>query len=77
MLVPAALFSTLGRVAARGIETLVTAEMLSVWLDELIANIKRATTRFIMVRNGNRLPGLKRHRDTGYMKRPAEPWGTG
>lgn len=38
---PAALFSTLGRTAARGIETLVTAQMLSVWIDELAANIKK------------------------------------
>jgi hydrogenase large subunit len=38
---PAALFSTLGRVAARGIETLVTAEQSLVWLDELAANMKK------------------------------------
>lgn len=38
---PAVLFSTLGRVAARGVETLITAEMLSVWIDELAANIKK------------------------------------
>jgi [NiFe] hydrogenase large subunit/hydrogenase large subunit len=38
---PAALFSTLGRVAARGVETLVTAEMLPVWLGDLVANMKR------------------------------------
>jgi hydrogenase large subunit len=37
---PAALFSTLGRVAARGVETLVTAEMLPVWLNELTGNIR-------------------------------------
>lgn len=36
-----ALFSTLGRTAARGIETLVTAEMLPVWIDELAANMKK------------------------------------
>ena len=36
---PAALFSTLGRVAARGIETLVLAERMEGWLDELAANI--------------------------------------
>lgn len=48
---PAALFSTLGRVAARGIETLVTAEMLSVWLDELIANIKKGDYK---VHNGEK-----------------------
>ncbi len=48
---PEALFSTLGRVAARGIETLVTAEMLPVWLDELAANMKRGDLR---VHNGER-----------------------
>lgn len=42
---PAALFSTLGRVAARGVETLVTAEMLSLWIDELAANIKKGDLR--------------------------------
>lgn len=34
-----ALFSTLGRTAARGIETLVVAEQLVPWLDELAANM--------------------------------------
>ncbi len=38
---PAALFSTLGRVAAREIETLVTAEQIPVWLDQLAANMKK------------------------------------
>jgi len=38
---PAALFSTLGRIAARGIETLVTAEMLPVWINELAENMKK------------------------------------
>jgi [NiFe] hydrogenase large subunit/hydrogenase large subunit len=38
---PEALFSTLGRVAARGIETLVLAEKLEEWLDELAANMGR------------------------------------
>jgi Ni,Fe-hydrogenase I large subunit len=36
---PAALFSTLGRVAARGIETLLVVERMQTWLDELAANI--------------------------------------
>ncbi|MFA5354257.1 MAG: nickel-dependent hydrogenase large subunit [Thermodesulfovibrionales bacterium] len=36
-----ALFSTLGRVAARGIETLIVAEMLPLWIDELVANIAK------------------------------------
>ena len=38
---PEVLFSTLGRVAARGVETLVTAEMLPVWLGQLTENIKK------------------------------------
>ena len=37
---PAALFSTLGRTAARCIETVVVADQLSVWTNELIASIK-------------------------------------
>jgi [NiFe] hydrogenase large subunit/hydrogenase large subunit len=37
---PEALFSTLGRTAARGIETLVLARKLPEWLDSLTANIK-------------------------------------
>lgn len=42
---PSALFSTLGRTAARGIETLVTAEMLPVWIAELDAKIKSGDLR--------------------------------
>ena len=38
---PEALFSTLGRVAARGIETLVLAERMEGWLDELAGNMER------------------------------------
>ncbi|NIR44747.1 MAG: nickel-dependent hydrogenase large subunit [Gemmatimonadetes bacterium] len=38
---PEALFSTLGRVAARGIETLVLAEKMEDWLDELADNMGR------------------------------------
>ena len=38
---PAALFSTLGRVAARGVETLVTAEMIPEWINQLAANMKK------------------------------------
>jgi len=38
---PEALFSTLGRVAARGIETQVLAEKMTDWLDQLGANMAR------------------------------------
>jgi hydrogenase large subunit len=37
---PAALFSTLGRTAARGIETMLLADRIDVWLNELIARVK-------------------------------------
>ena len=36
---PEALFSTLGRVAARGVETLVLAERMDAWLDALSGNV--------------------------------------
>jgi Ni,Fe-hydrogenase I large subunit len=42
---PEALFSTLGRVAARGIETQVLAEKMPDWLDELAANMGRRELR--------------------------------
>ncbi len=42
---PEALFSTLGRVAARGLETLVLAEKLDGWLDELADNMGRGDLR--------------------------------
>ena len=38
---PEALFSTLGRVAARGIETLVIAEKLQGWISEIESNMNR------------------------------------
>ncbi len=42
---PEALFSTLGRTAARGIETLVVAEMLPVWIGQLAGNMKKGDLR--------------------------------
>jgi len=42
---PAALFSTLGRVAARGIETQVLAEKMGDWLDALTANMAKHDLR--------------------------------
>jgi [NiFe] hydrogenase large subunit len=41
---PEALFSTLGRTAARGIECLVTANQIPVWLDALVGNVKGGDT---------------------------------
>ena len=42
---PAALFSTLGRVAARGLETALLAEKMETWLDELAENMGRRDLR--------------------------------
>ena len=42
---PEALFSTLGRVAARGIETLVLSEKIGEWADALAANMERRELR--------------------------------
>jgi hydrogenase large subunit len=46
---PEALFSTLGRTAARGIETLLIAEQMGGWLDELEQNISMGN---LIVHNG-------------------------
>jgi len=40
-----ALFSTLGRTAARGLETKIFADTMQGWYDDLIANIKAGDTR--------------------------------
>ena len=46
-----ALFSTLGRIAARGIETQLTAAKLLEWHDELVANIRRGN---LVIHNGSK-----------------------
>ena len=48
---PEALFSTLGRTAARGIETLVIAEANLQWLEDLKANIARGD---LAIHNGEK-----------------------
>ncbi|RLC80850.1 MAG: hydrogenase 1 large subunit [Chloroflexi bacterium] len=48
---PEALFSTLGRTAARGIETLVIAEKLVEWTDQLAANMQAGDLR---IHNGEK-----------------------
>ena len=47
----AALFSTLGRVAARGIETLLIAEQMDGWIGELEANMNGGN---LAIHNGDR-----------------------
>ncbi|MDW8317344.1 MAG: nickel-dependent hydrogenase large subunit [Anaerolineae bacterium] len=48
---PEVLFSTLGRTAARGIETLVLAQQVERWVDDLAANMRRGDLR---IHNGER-----------------------
>jgi len=48
---PEVLFSTLGRIAARAVETLVTAEQIPVWIDQLAANMKKGDLR---IHNGEK-----------------------
>jgi len=42
---PAALFSTLGRTAARGIETKLLAAQMEVWFDDLVTRVKSGDTK--------------------------------
>jgi len=42
---PTALFSTLGRTAARGIETAVIAGEMEAWVKQLSANVKKGNTK--------------------------------
>ena len=42
---PTALFSTLGRTAARGIETMVVANEIEGWVKKLVANVKKGDTK--------------------------------
>jgi Ni,Fe-hydrogenase I large subunit len=62
---PAALFSTLGRIAARAIETQLTAAELLAWHDQLVANIKRGDLR---IHNGEKW-------DPSTWPKEAQGWG--
>lgn len=62
---PEVLFSTLGRIAARCIETVVVAEQLRAWTDELAANIAQGDLRIHEQANW----------DPSTWPREAEGWG--
>jgi Ni,Fe-hydrogenase I large subunit len=62
---PEALFSTLGRTAARGIETLVVSEQLIPWLDELATRIGAGD---LQTHNGNKW-------DPATWPQEAQGWG--
>jgi Ni,Fe-hydrogenase I large subunit len=63
---PEALFSTLGRTAARGIETLVIAEQLVPWLQKLIDRIGQGDLK---IHNGEKW-------DPATWPKEAQGWGT-
>jgi Ni,Fe-hydrogenase I large subunit len=62
---PAALFSTLGRIAARAIETQVMAAELLAWHDQLVGNMKRGDLK---IHNGERW-------DPATWPKEAQGWG--
>lgn len=67
---PEALFSTLGRVAARGIETLLMTRELDRWIDELAANMARGD---LAIHSGERWRPQTWPRETegwGFMEAP-------
>jgi hydrogenase large subunit len=67
---PAALFSTLGRTAARGIESVLIARKMVEWYDELVGRIKGGDTRTF---DGSKWePGTwpKESKGYGYMDAP-------
>ena len=68
---PAALFSTLGRTAARGMETVLLAGGCSVWYDQLVDRIKSGDTADVQRRrSGSRRPGPPRRQGYGYLDAP-------
>jgi len=65
-----ALFSTLGRTAARTLETKVVAESMQGWYDNLIANIKAGDTRTFNELKWEPSSWPKRSRGVGFMEAP-------
>ncbi|HEY5740333.1 MAG TPA: nickel-dependent hydrogenase large subunit [Gammaproteobacteria bacterium] len=65
-----ALFSTLGRTAARTLETKILADAMQGWYDELIANIKAGDTRTFNERLWEPSSWPKQAQGVGYMEAP-------
>ena len=65
-----ALFSTLGRVAARTLETKLLADALQGWYDTLIANIRKGETRTFNERLWNPSSWPRKARGSGFMEAP-------
>ncbi len=67
---PAALFSTLGRTAARGMETLLIARRMERWFDQLIANVKSGNTATFAGERWEPSSWPKTARGYGYLDAP-------
>jgi len=65
-----ALFSTLGRTAARGLETKIFADNMQGWYDDLIANIKAGDTRTFNEALWEPSTWPKQARGVGFMEAP-------
>lgn len=65
-----ALFSTLGRTAARTLETKVVAENMQAWYDNLVANIKSGDTRTFNEVLWEPSSWPKRAQGVGFMEAP-------
>ena len=65
-----ALYSTLGRVAARTIETKIVADAMQVWYDALIANIRAGDTTTFDLAHWDPSSWPKTARGVGFMEAP-------
>ena len=65
-----ALFSTLGRVAARTLETKLLADSMQGWYDQLIANIRKGETRTFNEKMWDPSTWPRQARGAGYMEAP-------
>ena len=65
-----ALFSTLGRTAARTLETKVIVDMMQVWYDNLVANIKAGDTQTFNTELWEPSTWPKRCQGVGFMEAP-------
>ena len=65
-----ALFSTLGRTAARGLETKIVGDMMQTWYDNLVANIKAGDTRTFNEKLWEPSSWPRQARGVGFMEAP-------
>jgi hydrogenase large subunit len=67
---PRALFSTLGRTAARTLETKLIADKMQEWYDDLVANIRAGDTKTFNERQWDPASWPKEAKGVGFMEAP-------